>query len=246
MKIVKAKKQIYDKYIERLRFNSLYLRDPKMKPGLLVCYLFTENKNIDLTAIHLQASSPEIGTLWEWEYEYTAEEFREAYPTLEDFMAKFDREDFGYWRIKFLYKGVGCTASCSELKGVIGLGYPVESDLNILPLVTEIEDSSYEIHRYDKELVRRMKEIFRLNQRRAVQSLDKLAAYEDIYDEFVKVIYGKKQDALEHPVSVEGYTAGALAERYPLSVLGAYNYLIYLRERPKEALADLEKGLRRK
>ena len=230
MKIVKAKKQIYDKYIERLRFNSLYLRDPKMKPGLLVCYLFTENKNIDLTAIHLQASSPEIGTLWEWEYEYTAEEFREAYPTLEDFM----------------YKGVGCTASCSELKGVIGLGYPVESDLNILPLVTEIEDSSYEIHRYDKELVRRMKEIFRLNQRRAVQSLDKLAAYEDIYDEFVKVIYGKKQDALEHPVSVEGYTAGALAERYPLSVLGAYNYLIYLRERPKEALADLEKGLRRK
>lgn len=246
MKIVKAKTQIDDRYIERLQFNSLYLRDSEMKPGLLICYLFTENKNIDLTAIHLKASSPEVGTMWEWEYEYTAEEFRKAYPALEDFMAKFDREDFGYWRIKFLYKGAECTASCSELKGEISFGYPVESDLNILPLVTEIEDSSYEIHRYDKELVRRMKEIFRLNQRRAVQSLDKLAAYEDIYDEFVKVIYGKKQDALEHPVSVEGYTAGALAERYPLSVLGAYNYLIYLRERPKEALADLEKGLRRK
>ena len=246
MKIVKEKKQIDDRYIERLQFNSLYLRNPEMKPGLLICYLFTENKNIDLTAIHLKASSPEVGIPWEWEYEYTAEEFREIYPTLQDFMAKFDREDFGYWEMQFIYKGAGCTVSCSGVKEEIGFEYPVEADLYILPLVTEIEDSSYEIHRYDKELVRRMKEIFRLNQRRAVQSLDKLAAHKDIYDEFVKVIYGGKQAAADHPVSVEGFTAGALAERYPLSVLGAYNYLIYLRERPKEALADLEKGLRRK
>lgn len=247
MKIIREKKQIYDKYIVRLQFNSLYLRDPKMKPGLLVCYLFTQNPNIDFTTIHLKADNPEVGIPWEWEYEYTAEEFRKAYPALEDFMAKFDREDFGYWEMKFLYKGVECTASCSELKErVIGLGYPVDPDLNILPLVTEIEDSSYEIHRYDKELVRRMKEIFRLNQRRAVRSLDKLAAHKDIYDEFVKVIYGKKQDALEHPVSVEGYTAGALAEKYPLSILGAYNYLIYLREKPESALSDLKKGLKRK
>lgn len=246
MKIVKAKKQIDDSYIERLQFNSLYLRDQEMKPGLLICYLFTENKNIDLTAIHLKASSPEVGIPWEWEYEYTTEKFRETYPALQDFMAKFDREDFGYWEMKFIYKGAQCTVSCSGVKEEIGFEYPVEADLNILPLVTEIEDSSYEIHRYDKELVRRMKEIFRLNQRRAVQSLDKLVAHKDIYNEFVKVIYGGKQAAADHPVSVEGFTAGALAERYPLSVLGAYNYLIYLRERPKEALADLEKGLKRK
>lgn len=246
MKVVKAKKKIYDRYIERLQFDSLYLKDPEMKPGLLICYLFSVNKNINLTAIHLKASSPEVGIPWEWEYEYTVEEFREAYPALQDFMIKFDREDFGYWQIKFLYKGVECTASCSGLKEEIGFGYPVGADLNILPLVTEIEDSSYEIHRYDKELVRRMKAIFRLNQRRAVQSLDKLAAHKDIYDEFVKVIYGGKQAVSDHPVSVEGFTAGVLAEKYPLSVLGAYNYLIYLRERPREALADLEKGLRRK
>ena len=128
-------------------------------------------------------------------------------------MAKFDREDFGYWRIKFLYKGAECTASCSGVKGEIGLGYPVETELNILPLVTEIEDSSYEVHRYDKELVRRMKEIFRLNKRRAVQSLDKLASNKDINDEFVKIIYGVKHAADEHPVSVEAFTAGASAER---------------------------------
>ena len=246
MKVVKAKKQIYDKYIERLQFNSLYLRDPGMKPGLLICYLFTANKNISLTAIHLKASSPEVGILWEWEYEYTAEEFSEAYPTLQDFIIKFDQEDFGYWDIKFLYKGAECTASCAGLKGEIGLGYPVEDDLNILPLVTEIEDSSYKIHRYDKELVRRLKDTFRMNQKRAVLTLDKLAPHKDIYDEFVKVIYSQKQAVPDHPVSVEGFTAGELVEKYPLSVLGAYNFLIYLRESPKEALADLENGLRRK
>lgn len=246
MKVLKAKKQIYDNYIERLQFNSLHLRNLEIKPGLLICYLFTVNKNINLTAIHLKASSPEVGIPWAWEYEYTAEEFREAYPTLQDFMIKFDQEDFGYWDIKFLYKGVECTASCGGLKGEIGLGYPIADSPNILPLVTEIEDSSYEIHRYDKELVRRLKETFRMNQKRAVQTLDKLAPHKDIYDEFVKVIYNKKQADPDHPVSVEGFTAGELVEKYPLSVLGAYNFLIYLRESPKEALADLENGLRRK
>lgn len=246
MKIAKEKKLIEGRYIERLQFNSLYLRDPEMKPGLLICYLFTENKNINLTAVHIKASSPEVGIPWEWEYEYTAEKFRETYPTLRDFMAKFDREDFGYWEMHFIYKGARCVASCSGAKEEIGFEYPADTELNILPLVKEIEDSSYEIHSYDKELVRRMKEIFRLNQRRAVQSLDKLATHEDIYDEFVKVIYSGKKAAADHQVSVEGFTAGALSERYPLSVLGAYNYLIYLRERPKEALADLKKGLRRK
>ena len=147
MKILREKKQICDVYIEHLQFNSLYLREPKMKPGLLACYLFTQNPNIDFTDIHLKADNPEIGTPWEWEYEYTAEEFREAYPTLEDFMTKFDREDFGYWEMEFTYKGALCIVTGKRMKDEIGFEYPVESDLNILPLVTEIEDSSYKIHR---------------------------------------------------------------------------------------------------
>lgn len=46
-----------------------------------------------------------------------------------------------------------------------------------------------------------------------------------------------------NPIKVEGFTAQYLATNYPLSALGAYNYLIYLREMPGKALADLKAGL---
>ena len=46
-----------------------------------------------------------------------------------------------------------------------------------------------------------------------------------------------------NPIKVEGLTAQHLATNYPLSALGAYNYLIYLREMPEIALADLKAGL---
>ena len=40
-----------------------------------------------------------------------------------------------------------------------------------------------------------------------------------------------------------GYYASKLVEDFPLSPLGAYNYLIYLREDPQNAIADLKAGL---
>lgn len=46
-----------------------------------------------------------------------------------------------------------------------------------------------------------------------------------------------------NPIKAEGFTAQHLATNYPLSALGAYNYLIYLREMPEKALADLKAGL---
>lgn len=46
-----------------------------------------------------------------------------------------------------------------------------------------------------------------------------------------------------NPIKVEGFTAQHLATNYPLSALGSYNYLIYLREMPGKALADLKAGL---
>lgn len=47
-------------------------------------------------------------------------------------------------------------------------------------------------------------------------------------------------------VIVEGYTAKRLADETILTSLGAFNFLIYLREEPKEALADLKAKLPRK
>ena len=45
---------------------------------------------------------------------------------------------------------------------------------------------------------------------------------------------------------IEGYSAKRLNTEYPLSILGAYNYLIYLREDLQNALKDLKNGLRKK
>ena len=46
-----------------------------------------------------------------------------------------------------------------------------------------------------------------------------------------------------NPIKDEEFTAQNLATNYPLSALGSYNYLIYLREIPEKALADLKAGL---
>jgi hypothetical protein len=46
--------------------------------------------------------------------------------------------------------------------------------------------------------------------------------------------------------SVQGYTAQQLYETTYLDALGAFNYLVYLKRKPKEALADLKAGLPRR
>jgi len=45
---------------------------------------------------------------------------------------------------------------------------------------------------------------------------------------------------------VRGYSAEELHDHYRLNVLGAYNYLVFLREDPMRALGLLKKGLPRK
>ena len=74
--------------------------------------------------------------------------------------------------------------------------------------------------------------------------IDKLKTYKKVYREFYDyVLY---EDYAERPLKEEGMTAQYLAENYPLSPLGAFNYLIYLHEKPQQALADLKAGLPRK
>ena len=85
----------------------------------------------------------------------------------------------------------------------------------------------------------------KLSQARAEKSYEKIARYADICKEFYQYIMDDEAFA-SNPIKVEGFTAQRLATNYPLSALGAYNYLIYLREMPKEALADLKAGLPRK
>lgn len=80
-----------------------------------------------------------------------------------------------------------------------------------------------------------------LSEQRADASIAKLAKHKEIYFEFSE--YVNKRNFPENGIMVCGYNAKILHQNFPLSPLGAYNYLIYLKEHPQEALADLRAGL---
>ena len=79
------------------------------------------------------------------------------------------------------------------------------------------------------------------SERKLSSIITKLIAHKDIYFEFYDfVLY---EQFPKDVIVVEGLNAQQLTANYPLSPLGAYNYLIYLREMPEKALADLKAGL---
>ncbi len=84
--------------------------------------------------------------------------------------------------------------------------------------------------------------VYKLSKERMEKTLKKLKKYGDIYFEFYDFVLDERfprEDAIE----VEGYTAEKLYNTTGLSPLGAYNYLVDLRETPKDAINDLNANL---
>lgn len=77
---------------------------------------------------------------------------------------------------------------------------------------------------------------------RITKEIEKLNRHQDIKMEFYRTLM-KEAFPKNRAITVEGYTAQKLIGITRLTVLGAYNYLIYLREDPKTALDNLKKGL---
>ena len=97
----------------------------------------------------------------------------------------------------------------------------------------------------DSEVLKYLQENEKMTDKVAFQILGKLERHPDILEEFGQWI-GSKEFPGEGPISVEGYTAERLVKSTYLRPVGAYAYLIYLREKPSEALDDLKRGLPRK
>ncbi len=81
-----------------------------------------------------------------------------------------------------------------------------------------------------------------MSEKRINLNIQKLNRHTDIKNELYFTISNEKFP-VEGAISVCGYTAQKLKETTRLSILGSYNYLIYLREDEKNALTDLQKGL---
>lgn len=74
-----------------------------------------------------------------------------------------------------------------------------------------------------------------------------LSAHPDVFEEFTRrVVRSEAGSGHGQDISVEGYTARMLMDTTYLTPVGAYNFLVFLREEPEAALADLKRGLPRK
>ncbi|MBQ3686845.1 MAG: hypothetical protein II932_03335 [Treponema sp.] len=81
---------------------------------------------------------------------------------------------------------------------------------------------------------------------RADEACGNLKRHFDIAEELWITLDCKGFPLPGYHVTVRGYSAEELHDHYRLNVLGAYNYLVFLREDPMRALGLLKKGLPRK
>ena len=96
-------------------------------------------------------------------------------------------------------------------------------------------------------LCRYIQQKYGYSDKRAKNMVYQMSLYDDIFEEFFNYArIGKFCKKDKSQTEICGYTAEKLHYEYNLSPLGAYNYLVYLKEEPDRAIADLKAGLPRK
>jgi hypothetical protein len=138
-------------------------------------------------------------------------------------------------------KGTPCEIRITEADAKQAFDTPAV----IRNIVSNIKDKPVlmEDNLYKEEIMYYLVQRLELSKAWAQEIYERLAYYPDIYEEFYKFIQTGMYP--QNGIVVEGYTAKYLAANYPLTGIGVYNYLIYLREKPAEALSDLRAGLPR-
>lgn len=229
---------------ERYDLDSLCRADQTIPAGLLTAYLLGSSQmlKLDYFLADFQGDPGYIRP----EERTEGGQFKKRFPDPRTLARTYGSEEFNMWDMSFVYKGVKVYASGDAGSSETALTYDPKDSVNLIPLLAEIEDRSWKFHGMDPALLGRMRKAFSLSETGAVRALLKLQEYPDIWEEFMS---GMEEEPFCFPISpvrVEGYSARDLKEGYPLSILGAYNYLIYLRHSPEQALQDLKDGLKRK
>ncbi len=244
MKALNPKEQVYENFVEKYELNGLYIGKTGYRPGLLTCFLLATLPEADLESFFAEEEGE--GGEPRNVVSLDKEEFYEKFPDVDAFMKEMIHMDIQGWELSVRISGVSVMVTGQAWKAVIGMIHSVSTPVHILPLLAKVEDASFSVHNYDEKLVDNVKRMFQMTQKSAIRTLDKLKKHKDIFEEFAQ---GCQNDSFLFPgdgIQVQGYSAGMLHDRFPLSPAGAYNYLVYLRESPEEALKDLQKGLPRK
>lgn len=243
MKILCKKEKVYDYFIERYDLTGVYAGQTGVPIGVLLLHILINRDELKFVRLSAEAESEEIGvprTI------FHADSKKEI-TYLHQLTSLFVREELEIWRLTVKYNDEDIFITGWTHDTELSVRYTIKTRPNLLPLMSEIETATYDYHDYDPQLVYNMKSQFNLNQKMAILSIVELQKYPDIWNEFE---HGMKSapfaEPLEGAISVEGYTAEMLYKNYPLSILGAYNYLIYLKTDPENAINDLKRGLKKK
>lgn len=244
MKIV-SRNTGYLSRIERYDLQDIFVQ-PSASCGLIICYALATFKNLTLVTLDLIAEHEEIGVIKKWHNRYSYDSFIDNFHNLQDFLELYDADGFGRWTAEIRYRNVGISITGIRESTEIALSYPKDKTLNIFSLLSEIEQSTFKFNNYDSNILNILKSRHNMSEKRAVLTIQKLIEHKDIYDEFATVITSGRYADPSSAVTIEGYTAESLVLNDSLSLIGAYNVLIYLRELPEEALKELKRGLPKK
>lgn len=242
MKIIKKKERGYRFYSEKYDLNGSYAGQGDLPIGVLLLYVLVRDSDIKFRSLSAEAE----GELGEPHNLLNVNDLK-LFSSPKKLADAFIVQDLFIWELTASYDNIEIFISGRTYGTVLSVRSPLNKKVNVLPLMNHIENCTYNYNGYDISVIERIKKRFNMNQKITIQTIMKMEKHEDIFQEFIQGIY---ENPFGFPnssaVSVEGYTAKQLFDNYPLSELGAYNYLIYLRETPKDALSDLRKGLPRK
>lgn len=242
MKIIKKKERGYRYYSEKMDLSEAYAGKKGVSSGTLILYVLVKDCDTKFESLSAEAE----GELRE-EHNILNVSDPDFFSSVNNISHIFETQELRVWELTCNYKGVKIHITGRTHGSILSIRSPLSSDINFLPLMIEAETATYSYHDYDPATIEAIKKKFKINQKVTIQTLTEMEKYRDIFDEFMN---GMSGDSFIFPdtnaVSVEGFTAQYLHENYPLSEIGAYNYLIYLRNDPEQAKKDLKNGLPRK
>lgn len=231
-------------YIERYDLQDIFVQ-PSTSYGLIICYTLAMYKNLTLVSLELKAKHEENGVPEAWFDKYSYASFVNEFHDLKKFLDCYDRDDFGSWTANVIYRHAEVLIIGDKKSTEVRVSYSKDRILNIFSLLSEIEQSTFKFNNYDSNILNILKNRYNMSEKRAALTIHDFIEYEDIYKEFTTVITSGRYAEPSSAVNIEGYTAELLVFKYPLSLVGAYDYLIYLRESPEKALKELKKSLPR-
>lgn len=244
MNLIERNKIGYLSRIDKYELNNCFFGLKSIPIGVLILYSTLQLHDVEFVQL-IASGESDIGVGHEIiEIKNEDKDEVNKLKSLDYVYKVFNENELVEWDLNVLYMNSKLKIAGFTDDTYLGIMSPKEDNINTLPLAMEIENKTYEYNNFDKSLINKTQSKFSLSYISAVKELTNLNKYKDIYNEFE---IGMENNDFVFPevfaIKVEGYTAEYLHKNFNLSELGAYNYLIYLREKPEEALDDLKKGL---